>query len=168
MVTLRFKARSGLVMHPAKIGHPNLHYIGRKWDPSFRKIVKDARGNLGQGVDGGWVPTAEPDEITVSEDYLGHLAQAVREGALWPADEETADALEVKFDASFGEPQAEPRLAGDAKPAAPPPTAALPAESPAAQGPQAVSSPSASTLSPPPPTPSPAPSASPKSPKSSS
>lgn len=55
-------------------------YIGRQYDPTLGKA-------------GGWVPNEEPQEIENSADYR----QAVREGDLLPADQETASLCGVSF-----------------------------------------------------------------------
>lgn len=44
-----------------------------------------------------WVPTGEPQAVEYHPDYV----KAVREGDLWPADEETAKACRVPFDPKF-------------------------------------------------------------------
>lgn len=45
-----------------------------------------------------WVPTEKPQEVL----YDHFLADAARKGDLWPADKETADALGIPFDPTYG------------------------------------------------------------------
>lgn len=57
-------------------------------------------GRKFQKVDEGhaFVPKSEPAEVRLHPEYV----RDCREGALWPADQATADACGVRFDPSFG------------------------------------------------------------------
>lgn len=86
MGKLRFYARgTAQVTDPHAQERGLRRCIGRRWQE-----VEKGRW--------AWVPTEKPQEC----DYHHDLAKACRDGDLWPADEETAAALGVGFDPSFG------------------------------------------------------------------
>lgn len=71
-------------------------FIGRKHDPSIGHEFRDEDGTIKRT--GGWPSTGEHQEVHFRAEYL----QAVREGDVWPADEETARICGVTFDPTFG------------------------------------------------------------------
>jgi hypothetical protein len=107
---LRFYARGTALVadvhaqeHPT---HPIRRFVGRRWQE-----VMPGRF--------AWCPTEAPQEL----DYHHDLARACRDGDLWPADEETAKAVGVAFDPTFGGEETETirkwrERAGIAQPAA--------------------------------------------------
>lgn len=91
---LRFYARGTALVadvhaqeHPT---HPVRRFIGRRWQ-------EVAPGEW------GWCPTEAPQSV----EYHHDLARACRDGDLWPADAETAKALNVPFDPNFGDEETE-------------------------------------------------------------
>lgn len=86
MGTLRFYARgTAQVTDPHAAERGIRRCVGRRWQE-----VQPGRWS--------WVPTDKLDEC----EYHHDLAKACRKGDLWPADEETATALNVAFDPTFG------------------------------------------------------------------
>lgn len=77
---------TALVSHLEALDAGVRRFVGRKHDPSV-------------GPAGGFVPHAEAEEVADRAEYR----QAVKEGDLWAADEETAAKCGVKFDPKFGE-----------------------------------------------------------------
>lgn len=87
---LRFYARGTALVadvhaqeHPT---HPIRRFVGRRW----QEVVP---GRF------AWCPTEDPQELAYHHD----LTRACKDGDLWPADEETAKACGVAFDATFGD-----------------------------------------------------------------
>ena len=74
-------------------------FVGRKHDRTLGSATRDESGN--EVRQGGWPPShkpVEPDEVPFRAEYM----LAVRDGDLWPADEESAALCGVKFDPKFG------------------------------------------------------------------
>ena len=73
--------------------------------PVYRAIGMSPRRYLGRAYDatlgdaGGWPSTGECVEVT---DHFAEYRAHVRDGDLWPGDEETARACGVAFDPTFG------------------------------------------------------------------
>jgi len=102
---LRFYARGTALVadvhaqeHPT---HPVRRFVGRR----LQEVMP---GRF------GWCPTETPQEL----DYHHDLVRACKDGDLWPADEETAKACGVAFDATFGGEETETIKAWRARAAA--------------------------------------------------
>lgn len=67
-------------------------YIGR------RSIDKDGKPTSVISLVAGWDVSKEPSVVPYHYDYV----KAAKDGCLWPADKETADACGVPFDPKFG------------------------------------------------------------------
>lgn len=67
-------------------------------DAGVRRFV-GRRLDMAVGVDGGFVPLDEPEEVADRAEYRQHI----KECDLWAADEATAAVCNVKFDPHFGE-----------------------------------------------------------------
>ena len=84
--TLRVRARgAALVQKLEAMASSPRQFIGREW------VFVDGQHGL--------KATGEDVEIADRAEYR----QAIREGSLWAADRETADACGVAFDPNFGE-----------------------------------------------------------------
>lgn len=86
-------------------------FVGRKHDTSMGYAYRDEFGN--EKKSGGWPAShgpAHPDEVPYRAEYV----QALKDGDLWPADEETARAAGVKFDPKFGGEHEPPQSASPA------------------------------------------------------
>lgn len=86
---LRFYARGTALVadvhaqeHPT---HPIRRFVGRR-------LQEVTPGRF------GWCPTEEPQDLAYHHD----LVRACKDGDLWPADDATAQACGVAFDATFG------------------------------------------------------------------
>ena len=104
MKTLRVLARE-TARGPAMVfdleSHENgvRRYVGRKHDRTLGASFVDDAGNAQK--QGGWPPShtpANPDVVP----YRAEYGNAVRDGSLWAADEETAAHCGVVFDPTFG------------------------------------------------------------------
>lgn len=86
-IKLRLLARGSAMFPDLKAMEAGARrFIGRRNDPSL--------GNAG-----GWVPHVDAVEV---DTHFAEYQKAVRDGDLWPADEETARACNVEFDPKFG------------------------------------------------------------------
>jgi len=104
---LRLKAR-GAAMQPHFEAHGagQRRYVGRSFDPSLGHAYLDENKN--RLLTGGWPALAEGesfefDSVTqpdANEHFYLYVA-AVKDGSLWPADDETAQLCGVKWDPTF-------------------------------------------------------------------
>lgn len=94
MKKLSVRARGlASVPHFETLGTATRRFIGRKWDDGSQAWV--ATGEV------EFVPTI-PETMREYRELWGEYRREVREGALWPADKETAEACGVPFDPKFG------------------------------------------------------------------
>ena len=97
---LRVLARGlAMVPHLESFDAGTKRFVGRKHDRTLGAAFRDENGQ--EHRQGGWPPghhPAQPHELDDRAEYR----QAVREGDLWAADEDTARACGVKFDPKFG------------------------------------------------------------------
>lgn len=101
--TLRVR-RKGTAMVPHYEAHPQVRrFHGWKHDPTAGEEFVNHETQKRQ-MGGAFVGHDEDIEVPDTVEYRRHL----RDGDLWPADAETAQAAGVPFDPAFGE-QPEPK-----------------------------------------------------------
>lgn len=104
-MTLRLRAR-GTALCPHFEAHESgtRRFIGRRYDRTLGFDEKDPlTGNVTKT--GGFPSTGKVEEVP----YRGEYIHALRDGDVWPADEETARVAGVPFDPTFGG-EVEPEL----------------------------------------------------------
>jgi len=107
-VTLRLRAKGDLLCADYDAHESGIkRFVGRKHSTAYGHEYRDEQGNLLKT--GGWPSTGEPQELP----YRAELAQAVREGDCWAADEATAAACGVTFDPTCGGELQEPEKLSD-------------------------------------------------------
>jgi hypothetical protein len=99
--TLRFRARGeSLVPHYESLLNQGIkRFVGRRFDPTIGEPFKDDETGE-ERKSGGFVSTGETEEVPYRFEYV----RECQAGCLWPADEATAKACDLKFDPSFGAP----------------------------------------------------------------
>lgn len=105
--TLRFRARgTALCQHFERLEAGVRAFVGRKFVTlDAAHPLREAAGlSPDEPTRFGWRSTGEDEEVPYNPEYI----RACKEGALWPADEETAKACGVEFDPSFGESSGPP------------------------------------------------------------
>ena len=96
-VTLRLRAKGDLLCADYDAHESGIkRFVGRKHSTDVGHEYRDEQGNLLKT--GGWISTGEPQELP----YRAELAQAVKEGDCWAADEATAIVCGVAFDPTCG------------------------------------------------------------------
>jgi hypothetical protein len=97
--TLRFYARGEAMVqdYDALLEQGIQRYVGRRNDPTLGIAFKDKATGQEMRMP-AWVPMEEADEVPYRAEYV----RECKAGCLWPADEETAKACGVDFDASRG------------------------------------------------------------------